>query len=271
MTLQLDNNYIYKYVPFSINTLKSLIKGEIWFGFPYNLNDPFEGEFILNAVNVLPDDSFLIDFYQDDLELPKSMVNGRIEDIKKDISLFNDDLSSFLKKTIKEEYGIACFSKTPKSILMWSHYADSHKGLCLIFDKTKLFSSLKRIQPAIQISEIDYQAKLPNATVELNVSGINILMEQEVFLRKLNDWKKEMEIRMYFHSKIKGIRRSIPFDRACLKGIVFGENIDEDNKLTITHLINSDKRYNVFWGNAKKNLKKRIMELEQYHFVIAGN
>ncbi|WP_188563958.1 DUF2971 domain-containing protein [Hymenobacter frigidus] len=32
------------------------------------------------------------------------------------------------------ENGVCCFTKDPKNILMWSHYADSHKGLCLKFD-----------------------------------------------------------------------------------------------------------------------------------------
>jgi hypothetical protein len=33
-----------------------------------------------------------------------------------------------------ESYGVSCFSESWNSILMWSHYADRHKGICLGFD-----------------------------------------------------------------------------------------------------------------------------------------
>lgn len=31
----------------------------------------------------------------------------------------------------QKKSGVACFSEVPNSILMWSHYGDSHKGVCL--------------------------------------------------------------------------------------------------------------------------------------------
>jgi len=32
------------------------------------------------------------------------------------------------------KYGVLCFSRRWNNILMWSHYADGHKGICLGFD-----------------------------------------------------------------------------------------------------------------------------------------
>ena len=34
----------------------------------------------------------------------------------------------------KKDALATCFSKRNDSILMWSHYADSHKGVCFEFD-----------------------------------------------------------------------------------------------------------------------------------------
>ena len=31
----------------------------------------------------------------------------------------------------KNKYGISCFSKNYNEILMWSHYADNHNGICI--------------------------------------------------------------------------------------------------------------------------------------------
>lgn len=31
-------------------------------------------------------------------------------------------------------YGVACFSRSHDNILMWSHYADGHSGICVEFE-----------------------------------------------------------------------------------------------------------------------------------------
>ncbi len=38
------------------------------------------------------------------------------------------------KKEMEQSYGILCFSRTKKNPVLWSHYADKHKGMCLGFD-----------------------------------------------------------------------------------------------------------------------------------------
>jgi hypothetical protein len=275
----MDSNYIFKYVPFSINTLKMLIKGELWFGYPFNLNDPFEGEFIMENIDELPNDNFLTDFYKDDLGLPQSMVSEKVEAAKQSIQNFNTDFKAFIKKSIKEDYGICSFSKIPDNTLMWSHYSESHRGICLIFDRDILFESLKKTEPSMKTDKIDYKPYLPQIKVIIKNNMINLGISEEqaikdIFLRKLDDWCKEEEIRFYFYSSFKNNRRSIPFDKRSLKGIIFGENMDEDDENTTAHLIKSDLRYddsNNFWFNAKKNLITLQMDIEPYDFVLYGN
>jgi len=38
------------------------------------------------------------------------------------------------KKELSKTKGILCFSKTWRNPVLWSHYADGHKGICLGFD-----------------------------------------------------------------------------------------------------------------------------------------
>lgn len=35
---------------------------------------------------------------------------------------------------MSEKYGLLCFCETWQSPLLWNHYADRHKGICLGFD-----------------------------------------------------------------------------------------------------------------------------------------
>jgi hypothetical protein len=38
------------------------------------------------------------------------------------------------KRDIVERHGVLCFSRSWNNILMWSHYGDRHRGICLGFD-----------------------------------------------------------------------------------------------------------------------------------------
>jgi hypothetical protein len=65
------------------------------------------------------------------------------EQVKKIIKLSTDP--SFLEKTIRhagtevfKKLRICCFTTNKKNLLLWAHYADSHKGVCVEFDATKL-------------------------------------------------------------------------------------------------------------------------------------
>ncbi len=39
-----------------------------------------------------------------------------------------------IKKIIADRWGLLCFSKTWQSPVMWAHYGEKHRGLCLGFD-----------------------------------------------------------------------------------------------------------------------------------------
>ena len=44
-----------------------------------------------------------------------------------------DEISAGIGSVIDHRYGICCFTTKIDSTLMWSHYADHHKGICLEF------------------------------------------------------------------------------------------------------------------------------------------
>lgn len=64
------------------------------------------------------------------------------EDVAKSIVIaerkFSDEIIPSIKD-MRKKARISCFSKRNDSILMWSHYADSHRGVCIEFDETRSF------------------------------------------------------------------------------------------------------------------------------------
>lgn len=140
-----NSNFIYEFVPFNINTLKSLIKNELWFGKPINLNDPFECDFKLTFCGELTNDEFLKNYYLNTLDIHDALIE-RIARNKTNINFLLDDIrTSILKNTI-ENVGICSFSKTYSDVKMWAHYADSHKGICMVFDKNILLNSFQNVK-----------------------------------------------------------------------------------------------------------------------------
>ena len=58
----------------------------------------------------------------------------RIEETRKKMISLIETYFPILSETSKRYSSIACFSESIESVLMWSHYADSHKGFALEYD-----------------------------------------------------------------------------------------------------------------------------------------
>lgn len=92
--------------------------------------------------------------------------------------------------------GALCFSRRWDSILMWSHYGDRHKGICLGFD---ILNGVAR--PVTYIRE-------PILTGNLAVEHLSEFAVEErkkivdaLLGKKYSGWKYEKEIRVYAQRK----------------------------------------------------------------------
>lgn len=124
-------------------------------------------------------------------------------------------------KTLRDElsakFGIICLSETWKEPLMWGHYAESHKGICLGFEVR-----------AAPYKKIDYRAVRPKL-LDFGKNSVSELTESdkaEIAFRKFNHWSYEREWR-----RIVDLGRAdfvdgnhyLPFDQTMvLKTILFG-------------------------------------------------
>ena len=244
------SKFIYKYLPFNMNTLNILINGNLYLASPDTLNDPFEGEFILEGVNTIPSNKFL-----KKEGLPESIKLEELQEIVK----------VKFKKYVHNQYGVSCFSKNKNNLLMWSHYADSHKGLCIIFDKEKLINSLKLNYTEVSIDEIKYSNSFPKIKANLSELGSNFIRTENVFLRKLNQWKYENEVRIHYKIPENFTQRNLCFDYSSIFGVIEGEKFSEENKSLLTNIIRNQSNLNhLKWFKAKSNLVYRKMEIEQF-------
>lgn len=129
---------------------------------------------------------------------------------------FQDKIDEAVKNT-KESALISCFSKRNNSILMWSHYANSHKGVCIEYDRPD----------SINFRDVEYKNNRPFIKMYKAVShalALDILQKKETddeitsylkdtldhFFIKSTDWSYEEEVRCLY-SKTK-LDDNIQFD-----------------------------------------------------------
>ena len=169
---------IYKYYPYNQNFINSITEDYIWLSSPSTFNDPFESHInnhfsIKKEIDLIDSWNFFgdknadniwhkrIEHGEDAIQVLKEMVNS-IEDIGKrnfaNAKLFacfeslckmHIDLANKFTNMIDDAFKVGCLSADPLSMIMWSHYASSHNGVCIEYslDENPYLNS--QLQPVI--------------------------------------------------------------------------------------------------------------------------
>lgn len=217
---------IYKYRNWKDTNHQKVLKNfELYFSNPADFNDPFDGQIPMKWGEMT---------YQDCFDANYKLFNS----LRGSIKISEDKFRKFVKEqtdskkfyhpeTVKNEdveswnnrIGLCSFSAIPNNDLMWSHYADAHRGFCLGFDTTILLTPLlfDYLEP------IDYVDQFPKA----NWSQDSTTRFYKRFFTKSRKWEYEQEWRI---SKNHIEDRVKPFNPIALKEIILGYKIDQKSK-----------------------------------------
>lgn len=235
-----SGKYLYKYLPYNQYSLELLACRKLWLGAPNLLNDPFEGDIIIGNIKELHSKEFC-EFLADSLRTRISMYILDFDDTKEE--LFNNELQftkilyEFVNKYINENFGCTSFSKTCNILKMWSHYADSHKGFVLIFDRSMVEATL--ISRNIKLVGVKYNG-IPTIDLSFMNNQLSITNKNVVLVNKLRDWQDEQEVRLIKSEMINlEIDRLLRFDVECLIGIIYGNRIELNHVFTIDNILAS--------------------------------
>lgn len=104
--------------------------------------------------------------------------------------------------------GVFCVSTKPDDILMWSHYADSHRGICIEFDgMLSLMAHAQKVQYS--------RDRVPINPYEDSQEA----MMRKALLSKSEQWSYECEWRLIRYQGGPGV---VQFRPANLTGIIIG-------------------------------------------------
>ena len=128
---------LFKYRDDSERTLELLRTGEAFFPFPFEINDPFDCKFPL---------SFECTEYEMFQWISRLQISDRLK-----TTLFqsykaghfdNEEILQWYRKDQGRLSIIYCLSEVKDNQLMWSHYSNGHKGICIGFETHVYANSL---------------------------------------------------------------------------------------------------------------------------------
>ncbi len=235
---------VFKYFSIDDNLKKTLTEKYLWLSKPTDFNDPFDCNDNLVSFNVT---GKAIE------NIVKTRVAGSREERRKEIKHHKNQPQAFkkaLKATIRDviqQQGICCFSQTYKNILMWSHYADKHKGLCIGFNPRKSMETfpILHVKYEQDFKPIDYFSDKADAL-------LNVMITKSV------DWKYEEEMRI-----LKDFNGRLPFKKECIQQIIFGCKTLDSDKRIITDLISDNGYKNVAFRQAVMNKTRFSLDFEE--------
>lgn len=117
-----------------------------------------------------------------------------------------------------QETSVTCFSGVNDHQLMWGHYADSHRGVCFVFEE-----QLWRDEPWIGF-DVHYSSERPVVNLT-RISEPDIM--RDTLLNKSDVWAYEKEFRMIQWRNPPGLRE---FPDTALKGFILGARISDEDR-----------------------------------------
>ena len=234
-------NTLYKYRSFNDQALSIIIDREIFCAAPSILNDPFDSQFDITTSlhgaikSVLSDQPKWPDSYQDVIRMLESRGAEAMIDRA-------------------QRSGICSFSTIPDNTLMWSHYADQHRGFCIGFDPRRLkaddgvsdfphnvspravtyTTGNPMLHAAASINGSAFAGRGPSGPLEQPLAGSIIRLACDAALStKHLSWAYESEVRLINHDG----QNAVKVASKSITEIIFGCRMPARQRNTLRNLV----------------------------------
>jgi hypothetical protein len=223
----LTTRMFYHYSDFDTSIDKILLKQTLRFSDPLTFNDPFDcNENLLKTYNT------------------REVLENVLKNWEKNISreerrrlqreVMKPSVQADILKTERKKFKIACLSKVHNEVLMWSHYAKKHSGICIGFEFPHQYGEkfiLCPVKYLTKISPID-------GNTDINRSILYWLTT------KSKRWDYEHEIRAITKLNSHNEYLDISFDFKFVKEIIFGCKVSDQ---TIKEAMSKIRKSNLLY------------------------
>ncbi|MDR3602071.1 MAG: DUF2971 domain-containing protein [Desulfosporosinus sp.] len=152
------------------------------------------------------------------------------------------------QRDVIDSSSVYSLSEDNSNILLWAHYADNHKGICIEFSTMNLnsiFSTIKRM---------NYSSTVP--VIHRNQRAVSELAN-DIFLNKTIDWSYEKEWRIIS----SGNSYYKPIIESDITGVIIGERISQIDREWVIDWLKGYKNVKIYQCRMSKSSYKMDIEL----------
>ena len=196
-----------------ITRLRSIIvESHLWLSHHESFNDPFDMKayMVLDGTDRQIRERFKA-LVADHSAAPRRQRKEMLGNI---MNMPRDAMLAHLNQTLRlsaGRAGICSFAGNPHSIVMWTHYAQNHQGVCLQFEVARDARTFAFAQ------QVHYRDEYPRVNFTVREDMANHLYT--VMTRKHPGWEYEGEWRIIH---LQGANSMLPFRPEALVRVVFG-------------------------------------------------
>lgn len=214
---------LYKYRAINDYSIDNLFNDTTWFNRASEFNDPYDSGLTMNRELMIDDkikhdlinkfckkakleinsvskmleslDSkqtlYLFLYYYSNLKNNPKEIPKIIEEYYDDLYKIQSEYQLKMNKLYQQSIFISCFSEKKDSILMWSHYASNHTGICIEYDFKQCGSDhflTKNLHPVIYSPKIFDFTAYKESENRINVTTNASLTKSEIWSYE-NEWR----------------------------------------------------------------------------------
>jgi len=224
----------------------------MYFAPPSRLNDPFDARAYYTAeADIEQIDRFLKQW------IGKMMPDASLQEKRRTYddyliglaSMSNEEheerMNQIALEAMDQVLGVYCMTEKNDNLLMWTHYADNHSGICLQFDSEE--RPFKRYP-----QKVIYSKELPQSQF-FDIKD----EERTVFYTKSIDWAYEEEWRLGREHLSPGVEQ---FSQKALTGVIFGLRINDEDEAEVRKWVKQSK--------TKAKLYRAVRKKKEYGLDI---
>lgn len=204
-------NKLLSFRPIGKYSLMDIINKEITVSHPKVMNDPFDTIYLQ-----------WLDYYNQNNDKERKHIKPMLE------ALGNVRIRCFVNNKTK---------RSPVSnILMWSHYADSHRGMCLEYRFSDEFMNQTNDDSVLRFRKVIYKREPLSIKSKQMTTDVGLL-------RKCNAWKYENEVRLISFAPDRK-DDFIPIkldDGSYISRVFFGMNCPKRDIDTVRSILSDEK------------------------------
>lgn len=242
--------YLYKFREIDVegHTENIFANSQLWFSKPSDFNDPFDCQIGIEIENTKEAISMVLQKFS--TTKTRAEINKKVKHYSKNKAEYSQLVKTTISSFINAQ-AICCFAgdeNSKSNILMWSHYAKSHQGICLKFDvlkDTEFFSKALKV---------NYQKEYPKCNYAKNSD----FFVENLITTKAKIWEYEEEVRI-----LRDYSALYTFKNEALVEVCFGCNCSKENIRKVKKLIIEKKINHLEFTKAKISKSKYELKFER--------